>query len=293
MGRKHHKKSSKKTKASSTVASVQTASSLPVDVVESEEILHASEAPFVNPLLSSSSVRNPIRNPPNPEYPDVYDPDCPYLGLTLFDPEYIPPGYSTADEIRAGKWALEHIRKRVFCIGIVRHGRNDYRFETVTKTKNQLYSLSIQTLAPTDGEIILHLPVNQKTGRPLRLFPPSNPLYGRAIDSPEGPPIPPSTDPSTIQAAVREAIRRSLGRAVESRAIVNVRQVPVAQEDLVDLDANPEDSDWSDLDEEKTDSASEPEVRILTPTAPPEEGAAAPEPEVLTSIIIKVSAPSE
>ena len=104
MGRRHQKKSSKKTKASSVVVSVQTttASSLPVEQVESEESPHASKAPIVNPfhpLLTHLSERNPFQNPPNPEYPDIFDPDCPYVGLTLFDPEYIPPGHSIADEI--------------------------------------------------------------------------------------------------------------------------------------------------------------------------------------------------
>ena len=101
MGRKHHKKSSKKTKASSVVARVQR-NSLPVEQVESEESPHASKAPIVNPfhpLLTHLSERNPFQNPPNPEYPDIFDPDCPYVGLTLFDPEYIPPGHSIADEI--------------------------------------------------------------------------------------------------------------------------------------------------------------------------------------------------
>ena len=75
-----------------------------------------------------------------------------------------------------------------------------------------------------------------------------------------------------------------------------MRQVPVAQEDLVDLDANSEDSSWSDLNDEQTDTASEPEVRVLTPTAPPEEGASAPEPEKKASTSeeeVGASAPSE
>ena len=154
MGKKNQKKSSRKTKASSSVGSVQSPS-LPVEPVEPVEPVHAAEAPNVYPfypLLSPISERNLSRIPINPDYQDIYSPDCPYVGLTFFDPEYIPQGHTIEEEICAGKWALQLLRKRVFCLGVVRLG-NTFRFETATKTNNQLYDLSVQTLAPTEGEI--------------------------------------------------------------------------------------------------------------------------------------------